>query len=398
MTATHDRAAEDRPDTVPAPMRFDHGLLLRGAHLVGLLHSRRGMVRVGLAIAAVTWVPLALLALVDGAAAGGVLVPLRDSFGTHVRLLLSIPLFFFAEWLFTDRIGAVLRELYEKGLITPADEPRFSRVLRRAQGLWASWEVEAALVVVTVVSIYAGVRSDLPAGLTTWRGTADVGLTPAGWWYSLVSLPVFQFLVWRWAWRLAVWVWLLWQLSRIDLRLFPTHPDGAGGLGPLGVAHVDLSPLTFASSATLAASYAEQIKFGGVVLSEFAIPIAAIVVGLTAMCVLPLCFFSRRLLELKQQGLLTYGGFASDYVQAFNDKWVRGGTTGQPLLGTADLQSLADLGNSFGVIRNMRLVPISSPQIVTLGLAALLPMLPLVLFVVPAEEIVAGFVRSLLGL
>ena len=209
---------------------------------------------------------------------------------------------------------------------------------------------------------------------------------------------MFQFLVWRWAWRLAVWVWLLWQLSRIDLRLFPTHPDGAGGLGPLGVAHVDLSPLSFAASATLAATYAEQIKFGGVVLSQFAIPIAAIVAGLTAMCVLPLCFFSRRLLELKQQGLLTYGGFASDYVQAFNDKWVRGGAAGEPLLGTADLQSLADLGNSFGVIRNMRLVPISSPQVFTLALAALLPMLPLVLFVVPLEEIVAGFVRSLLGL
>ena len=73
------------------------------------------MVRVGLAIAAITWVPLAVLALVDGAAAGRVLVPLRDSFGTHVRLLLAIPLFFFAEWLFTERVGAVLRELLPEG-------------------------------------------------------------------------------------------------------------------------------------------------------------------------------------------------------------------------------------------------------------------------------------------
>lgn len=378
-------------------MPFDHGLLLRGARLSGLLRSRAGMVRLGLAIAAMTWLPLALLTLLDGAAVGRVLVPFRDSFGTHARLLLAIPLFFFAEWLFTERVGGVLRELLAKGIVATDDEPRFGRLVRRAQRLWASWEFEAVLVVVTVVSIYAGLRSDLPAGLTTWRGTAEVGLTAAGWWYSLVSLPVFQFLVWRWAWRLGVWVWFLWRFSRLDLRLFPTHPDGAGGLGPLGVAHVDLSPLNFASAATLAGTFAEQIKFGGVVLSQFAIPIAAIVIGLTAMCVLPLCFFSHRLLQVKQQGLLTYGGFASDYVKAFNQKWIRGPLE-EPLLGTADLQSLADLGNSFNVVRNMQVVPLASPQIFVLAAAAALPMLPLVLFVVPLDQIVVGGVKSMLGL
>ena len=74
--------------------------------------------------------------------------------------------------------------------------------------------------------------------ITTWRGTAEGGLTAAGWWYALVSLPMFRFLLWRWLWRVFIWAALLWQTSKIQLRLLPTHPDQAGGLGTLGVAHV----------------------------------------------------------------------------------------------------------------------------------------------------------------
>ena len=223
----------------------------------------------------------------------------------------------------------------------------------------------------------------------------------AGWWYTLVSLPVLRFLIWRWIWRLLVWARLLWKVSRLNLRLVPTHPDGAGGLGPLGVATVDLSPLAFGTSAALAASYAEQIAFGGVPApEEIALPAAGVVVGLTAFLLLPLGFFGRRLLEVKQRrGLLVHGALASGYVQAFHDKWLRGGAgADEVFLGSADVQSLADLGNSFGNVRNMQLVPISWRQITTLVLAAAIPMVPLVLFAVPLDQIVIGAVRSLFGL
>ena len=50
-----------------------------------------------------------------------------------------------------------------------------------------------------------------------------------------------------------------------------------------------------------------------------------------------------------------------------------------PLLGTADLQSLADLSNSVGIVRNMRWVPVSTRLLITVVIAALLPMLPLLL-------------------
>ena len=37
----------------------------------------------------------------------------------------------------------------------------------------------------------------------------------AGAWFSYVCLPVFQFLLLRWYFRLFIWARLLWQVSRI---------------------------------------------------------------------------------------------------------------------------------------------------------------------------------------
>ena len=52
----------------------------------------------------------------------------------------------------------------------------------------------------------------------------------AGWWAGLVAMPVLQFLFLRWFFRFFIWARFLWQVSRMDLDLEPTHPDGTAGL------------------------------------------------------------------------------------------------------------------------------------------------------------------------
>ena len=402
MTGTPASAGSGPRATAPERLTPDHGLLLRAAHLVGLLPGRGGLVRVGIVLAVVTWLPLVLLEAIYGSGPGTTM-SLWQSIATHVRLLVALPALFLAESLFSTRIHGVINEMLAKGIVPEADQPRFTRTWRRTQRLWGSWHVEAVLLVLTLVTIYAGLgaapgmRPGLPTDVITWRGTAEGGLTAAGRWYALVSLPVFRFVLWRWMWRLLIWSALLWRTSKMNLRLTPTHPDHAGGIGTLGVAHVDLSPLNFAMSATLAATYAEEIKFAAVPLVEYTTPVTAAVVGLTALSLVPLFFFSRRLVEVKQRGLLDYGGLATDYVQAFHRKWLQGGAGDEPLIGSADVQSLADLGNSVGAIQDMQLLPISWSQISTLALAAALPMLPLVLFAIPLDQIIIGGIRSLVG-
>ena len=307
------------------------------------LRSHGGLVRPGLALALLTWVPLAVLTTLEGALTEGTRIPFWQSVGTHTRFLLAVPLFFSAEAVFDARVGDVLRRIVQVGLIVPSDEPALKKALRLAIRSRDSWAIEVGLAILTGVGIWSGLRTDLP-GVSTWRHAADGGLTLAGWWYSLVCLPVFQFLFWRWGWRLLIWTRLLWRLSRLNLQLIPTHPDTSGGLAVLGVAHVDLALLSFAVSAILSASYAEQILFGGVPLTSFAISIAATVIGSTLTLIAPLTFFAPKLIDVKQRALLEYGTLAAHYTRAFAAKWLRTDPPpDEPILGTPDMQSLPTL-------------------------------------------------------
>jgi hypothetical protein len=94
-----------------------------------------------------------------------------------------------------------------------------------------------------------------------------------------------------------------------------------------------------------------------------------------------------------------YSALAERYVNEFDRKWLGAGPAqGEPLLGTADIQSLADLSNSVSIVRDMRLIPMSSSILMYLAIAALLPLLPLVLFKYPIGELLAKFFGGLSGL
>ena len=54
-----------------------------------------------------------------------------------------------------------------------------------------------------------------------------------------------------------------------------------------------------------------------------------------------------------------------------------------------DIQSLADLGNSFTVVNETRLVPFDKALVFYLAIILAAPLLPLLLFVFPLEEMIA---------
>ncbi len=59
----------------------------------------------------------------------------------------------------------------------------------------------------------------------------------------------------------------------------------------------------------------------------------------------------------------------------------------EPLLGSSDIQSLADLGNGFQVVREMRIVPIKRDDLLRLVGATLAPIVPLALTMMSLEEL-----------
>ena len=214
-------------------------------------------------------------------------------------------------------------------------------------------------------------------------------LSFAGVWYGYLSLPLFQFLLLRWYFRLFIWTRFLWQVSRIELILIPTHPDRVGGLGFLANTVYAFTPLAVAHGALLAGLIANRIFYVGAALPDFKIEIGVLVVFLMCVVLGPLLVFAPQLAQAKRTGNHEYGTLAERYVREFDAKWLRGGVPAdEPLVGSTDIQSLADMANSFEVVWTMRIAPITRDAILRLVGATLVPIVPLALTMMSLEELV----------
>jgi hypothetical protein len=83
------------------------------------------------------------------------------------------------------------------------------------------------------------------------------------------------------------------------------------------------------------------------------------------------------LYRARKGGLGRFGAFAHRYAYAFEARWFD--ADGKDALGTPDLQSLADLGNSYAVVGQMRVLPWNRRILMVLVAGSVLPILPLVI-------------------
>jgi hypothetical protein len=244
---------------------------------------------------------------------------------------------------------------------------------------------------VYLVGILIVWRQYVALDTATWYVTPSVEgskLSLAGIWFGYISLPVFQFLLCRWYFRLFIWTRFLWQVSRIDLSLVPTHPDRVGGLGFLAETVYAFIPLLVAHGALLAGLLGNRIYHLGAKLPDFMLEILVLVVFLMCVVLGPLLAFAPQLAHVRRMGLREYGTLAERYVRAFDTKWLRGGAPAdEPLVGSGDIQSLADLANSFEVVRTMRIAPFTKETILQLAASTVAPVAPLLLTMMPLEDL-----------
>jgi len=348
----------------------------------------------------ITWVPLLALSALEGHLRDGdVALPFLLDLETHIRFLVVVPLLLAAELVVHRRLLTVTRAFLDRDLISDAEDARFDAAINSAFRLRNSVLAELLLLAfVYGVGVLVVWRHYTALAVPTWyaRHSAErYRLDGAGIWYAYVSLPIFQFLLLRWYFRLFIWIRFLWQVSRLELSLVPTHPDQLGGLGFLGSTVFAFSVLLVAHGAMLAAQIANRIFFAGAALPDFKEEIFVTLVFLLCLVFGPLLVFTPQLSRAKRRGLFEYGTLAERYVREFDGKWLRGGAqASEPLMGSADIQSLADMGNSFTVVRTMRLAPIGRDAVLELAACVLVPLMPLLLTVMPVEQLV----KKLVGL
>ena len=365
--------------------------LLRRTHLSGdmleLLKLRM------LVISLLAWFPLLVLSTLEGQALGGnAAVPFLLDLEVHSKFLLVVPLLIVSEVVVHQRMRLVVKQFLERNLIPGEGLPRFDAVITSAVRLRNSVLAEVLLIAfVYVVGVLIIWRHYTALATATWYAVpTDEGLklSLSGAWYGYVSQPLFQFMLMRWYYRIFIWTRFLWQVSRIGLSLVPTHPDRVCGLGFLSYTIYAFTPLAVAHGFLLAGFMANRIFYLGAALPQFKIEIAVLVVFVLFMALGPLLLFAPQLAEAKRTGNHEYGTLAERYVREFDAKWLRGGAPAdEPLVGSNDIQSLADLGNSFEVVLTMRIVPVTKEAVLRLVVATLVPVVPLALTMMPLEEL-----------
>jgi hypothetical protein len=297
-----------------------------------------------IAISMFAWAPLLVLAGLSGRLVGGVKIPFLYDFEVHARFLAALPLLIGAEVTISQRIRGMLRQFVDRQIITPDLLSSFERVTQSAIRLRNSAEIELGLLVFVFTAGILWWRGILAIQADTWYASPITGgrvLTPAGYWYEFVSMPIIQFIGLRWYFRLLIWARMLWQVSRLDLNLVPSHPDRCCGLGFLGGTAAALGPFLIAHSVLLSGFLADRILYQGGRLPDYVAEIVVVALLMYILVLGPTCVFTPRLLRRRREGLSAYGALASEYVIGFQKKWIEGHRpSDEHLVGSSDIQSV----------------------------------------------------------
>lgn len=367
--------------------------VLRRLHLEGA--AAELLPRRLLSITAIAWLPLLLVNFLTTSSLGARVSFLQDV-EVHARFLVALPVLVAAELIVHSRIRPVVKMFVERGLVQPKDLQQFDKAIDSAIRLRNSIPLEAALALAVYVLGLWLWNDRVVLNRSTWY--ANPGgrwhLTPAGYWYVFVSLPIAQFILLRWYLRLFIWFRFLWHVSRIELNLIATHPDRCAGLAFLGRSSYMFGPILFAQGAMLAGVVASRVLYRGESLMSFKMQIGGFIVLFVLAVFAPLLMFTPQMACAKRKGLAVYGLLAQRYVQSFDQKWSQYNSDSEDLLGSADIQSLADLGNSYGLVRDMRAVPFALEDMTRLAITTAAPFLPLLLTVFSLEELVMRLIKA----
>ena len=350
-----------------------------------------------LTVTLVAWLPLLLLATLGSPAGNAGRLSFFHDVEVHVRFLIALPILVAAELIVHARIGPVVRNFVERQIVLPQDLPRFRRAIESAIKLRNSISTEIVLLLVVYTAGVWFWHGRIRVDASTWYGKpgGPWNLTPAGFWYVFVSIPVVQFLLLRWYLRLLIWFRFLWQVSRLNLKLIPTHPDRSAGLAYLGKSAYAFGPILFAQGAMLAGLIASRVLYRGESLLSFKLQVGGFVAFFVLAILGPLLMFTPQMARARRKGLADYGLLAQRYVESFEQKWILGNPApSEELLGAADIQSLADLGNSYALVREMRSVPFGLEDITRLAAATAAPLLPLLLTIFSLEELIMRIIKT----
>jgi hypothetical protein len=351
-------------------------------------------------VVAVAWLPLLVFTALDGVALGNrVRIPFLFDLVQYARFMVALPCTIALGQYINPRLQKVLNSFVSGGIVTRKDFSRFETIVSQARYLASSLAAELVLLSLVYVYTSLGLHRDISSSISAWNHLAKPSFMSkaATGWFLWVSMPLLLFGWFLWMWRLAIWAYVLFRISRLNLRVVATHPDRVGGLNFVNVGMRRFSLLVFAVSTILCASIGDEILFNGASVRSYELELTSFFLVCLLVTVGPLLVFTPTLVRSKLGYWGNYGPFAGKYVQSFDDKWIaHSNYPPQAVLGTPDIQSLADLRHGYEGISDMRTV---LPNRMTIGIFALsyaAPAIPLLTSVLSVRSIVSELYSLLL--
>jgi len=370
------------------------GLLYRLTHAGGAAWTERAHAPwIAFALLMVVLVPVVVFAAIDRRLLGGIAVPLLHDYTVWARFAIAMPALILAAPLADERMWRSLGHL--RNLVQADDHANFERALTQLRRWRDSVWPELILFAIAIAGIFAAPTLPLYEQGATWRNDG-AQLTPAGLWLTWVGFSVFRFLALLWLWRFVLWVCLLARFSRLDLALHAAHPDGCGGVGFLGYAHASFLVMPIVTGLLVAGSCAVEVEHLGVRLDSLHLVLGGYAVLVIAIMLAPLLLLTPKLAALKRNSLLAYGALGTDASEEFEIRWLgRSRRDAAPILDGGDPSALADLTAVYATASRMGTVPVQRWILLQFIGATVLPLLPLLLLVMPLDQLVQKLLSML---
>jgi hypothetical protein len=369
---------------------------------------------------AITWLPQAGMSAIHGSFIGGA-APFLFDFAAIVQYLVTVPLLVLADKITGPFVDSAIRHFIDSGLLNQPEARRYEETVRHTLRILKSGWVDFVLLIAGMGFAWTWILPSLAMAQSnpafeSWqiiRTASGPHLSLAVLYAGMVAGPVFLYSHFRWVLKVIVWIWLLIVVSRMKLRINPCHPDKSGGIYFLSRVQSAFGIQIFAIGCEIAATVGYNIAVEGgsmFSLDSWILWVPFVVMAPLAF-MLPLLLFSRRLFWAKNIGLFEMSRFSNDFTSAFGQRHLgytaplalesrtvlASGEVQTYLDGiSGDVQSLADLQNSFDAVRSMKILPFDFASLGKLVLAAASPMAPLFLDSVPSIKTVLEFVTGLI--
>jgi hypothetical protein len=328
----------------------------------------------------VTWLPLAVLTLLDGTFMGtAVEVPFLRDTSIQARLLVSLPLLLIAESLVWRLVRETLQHIRDERLLPEAELPAFDARVERMVRERDWWPVELLIIVGTVAMMWMSKDSIVAQRMgahASWIGAVGA-LSRAGWWFFLVSGVVVNVFGIRWIWWSFIWTRFLLGFLRPRLVVRPGHPDLHGGLAFLTVVQAGFAPVFASLAATVAGQLGFELLHRNATLDGVRLPVAMVLLLAALVMFLPLLLFAGRIAPCKRRAMMQYDALGHQLVAGFERKWLGDARTEEPLLGSGDPSTYTDFVAVHSSLRQMRFAPLDIRRAMPALLLVALPFLPL---------------------